>query len=108
AGCQSIARSGNKATEKKLVFLVDFQTRATPAYQEVVKRVAAGEIGLIKSAEASYMCDLYFKAMDAQFRQSRRDADARLRAWAVDRVLSGDIITEQNIHALDVASWFLN
>ena len=107
-GCQSIARSGRKATGKKQVFLVDFQTRATPAYQEVVKRVQAGEIGPIKSAEATYMCDLYFAAMDAEFRKSRRDADARLRAWAVDRVLSGDIITEQNIHALDVATWFLD
>ncbi len=107
-GCDSIARSGKQATGKKLVFLVDFQTRATPAYQEVVKRVRDGEIGPIKSAEASYMCDLYFAGMDAQFRQSRKDADARLRAWAVDRVLSGDIITEQNIHALDVAAWFLD
>jgi len=35
-------------------------------------------------------------------------AEARLRAWAVDRVLSGDVITEQNIHALDVASWMLD
>jgi predicted dehydrogenase len=107
-GCQSIARSGHQATGKRLVFLVDFQTRATPAYQEVVKRVRAGEIGPIKSAEASYMCDLYFAAMDELFRQSRKDADARLRAWAIDRVLSGDIITEQNIHALDVAAWFLD
>ena len=107
-GCQSIARSGQQATGKQLIFLVDFQTRPTAAYQEVVKRVMAGEIGPIKSAEASYMCDLYFEAMDARFRQSRKDADARLRAWAVDRVLSGDIITEQNIHALDVATWFLD
>jgi len=107
-GCQSIARSGQQATGKRQIFLVDFQTRPTAAYQEVVKRVMAGEIGPIKSAEASYMCDLYFEAMDAQFRQSRKDADARLRAWAVDRVLSGDIITEQNIHVLDVATWFLD
>lgn len=107
-GCQSISRSGQQATGKKLVFLVDFQTRATPAYREVVKRVQAGQIGPIKSAEAGYMCDLYFEAMDAQYRRSRKDADARLRAWAVDRVLSGDIITEQNIHALDVATWFLD
>ena len=107
-GCHSISHSGKQAMGKKLVFLVDFQTRATAAYQEVVKRVAAGEIGPIKSAKASYMCDLYFTAMDAQFRRSRKDADARLRAWAVDRVLSGDIITEQNIHALDVGAWFLD
>lgn len=107
-GCETIERSGRKATEKRLVFLVDFQTRATPAYQEAVQRVHNGEIGPIKSAEASYMCDLYFATMDAEFRRSRKDPTARLRAWAIDRVLSGDIITEQNIHALDVATWFLD
>ena len=107
-GCTTMAESGKKATEKKLVFYVDFQTRAMPAYQEVVKRVHAGEIGPIKTAEAAYQCSLYFAGMDAEFRKSRKDAAARLRAWAIDRVLSGDIITEQNIHALDVATWFLN
>lgn len=107
-GCQTIAESGRKASDNKLAFLVDFQTRATPAFQEVVKRVHAGEIGAIKTAEAAYQCSLYFAEMDATFRKSAKDASARLRAWAIDRVLSGDIITEQNIHALDVATWFLN
>jgi predicted dehydrogenase len=31
-----------------------------------------------------------------------------LRSWGVDRILSGDVITEQNIHTLDVATWFIN
>ena len=34
--------------------------------------------------------------------------EARLRGWGADRTLSGDIITEQNIHALDVATWILD
>jgi predicted dehydrogenase len=107
-GCQTIAESGRKATDKKLAFLVDFQTRSTPSFQEVAKRIHAGEIGAIKTAEAAYQCSLYFAEMDAAFRQSTKDNAARLRAWAIDRVLSGDIITEQNIHALDVATWYLN
>jgi predicted dehydrogenase len=107
-GCHLITETAKKATQNKLTFLVDFQTRATPAYQEVVKRVHDGQIGEIKTAEAAYHCDLYFAPMDEVFRKSNRDASARLRAWAVDRVLSGDIITEQNIHSLDVATWFLN
>jgi predicted dehydrogenase len=32
----------------------------------------------------------------------------RLRAWGLDRVLSGDIITEQNIHTLDVMNWIMD
>ena len=36
-GCHTMAESGRKATEKKLVFLIDFQTRAHPSYQEAVR-----------------------------------------------------------------------
>ena len=107
-GCQTVAASGRRATEKKQVLLVDFQTRAMPTFQEIVKRVHGGEIGEIKTLEAAYQCPLYFEQMDAAFRKSDRGNAARLRAWAIDRVLSGDVITEQNIHALDVATWFLN
>jgi predicted dehydrogenase len=107
-GSQSVAQSGHRAMEKKQVFLVDFQTRASAPFQEVVQRVHSGQIGAIKSAEATYMCPLMFAGMDAEFRKSKQDATARLRAWAIQRELSGDIITEQNIHSLDVATWFLD
>jgi predicted dehydrogenase len=107
-GCQSIEASGRQATEKKLAFQVDFQTRAHPAYQEVMKRTHAGQIGRLISLDVGYHCDTYFQAMDAEFRRSKQDAEARVRAWAIDRVLSGDVITEQNIHSLDVATWFAN
>ncbi|HNQ89757.1 MAG TPA: Gfo/Idh/MocA family oxidoreductase [Verrucomicrobiota bacterium] len=108
AGCLSIGESGRQATARGLAFLVDFQTRAHPAYQQAVRKVHEGGIGQIINVEAAYQCSLMFQTMDAEFRKSARDPEARLRAWAIDRVLSGDIITEQNIHALDVASWFLD
>lgn len=107
-GCQSVGESGRRATARKRVFLVDFQTRAHPAYQQAVAKVRQGDIGRIVCAEASYQCSLMFKTMDAEYRKRAGDPEARLRAWAIDRVLSGDIITEQNIHALDVASWILD
>ena len=34
-------------------------------------------------------------------------SQARVRNWVFDKALSGDIITEQNIHCLDVANWYL-
>jgi predicted dehydrogenase len=107
-GCQSIAESGRKATEKKLCFLVDFQTRAHPAYQEVVRRVHNGELGRIVSVETNYQTSTMFAERDAQIRAHPEDAELKLRGWALDRAYSGDVITEQNIHALDVVSWFLN
>jgi myo-inositol 2-dehydrogenase/D-chiro-inositol 1-dehydrogenase len=107
-GCQTIGQSGKKASANKLCFLLDFQTRTHPAYQEVVKRVHAGGIGRLVNGEAAYKSGLTFQAMDAEYRKNPQHPEARLKAWGVDRVLSGDIIIEQNIHALDVATWFLN
>jgi predicted dehydrogenase len=107
-GCHTVAESGRKATERKLCFLADFQTRAHPSYQTAVKKVHDGEIGKIICGEATYFCSLMFQTMDQQFRKTSKNPEARLRAWAIDRVLSGDVITEQNIHALDVAAWILN
>ena len=67
-----------------------------------------GELGSIVSVETNYQTSLMFKELDAQIRAHPEDKELRLRAWALDRALSGDVITEQNIHALDVASWFMN
>jgi predicted dehydrogenase len=107
-GCQGIADSGQKAAAKKRVFLVDFQTRAHTLYQEAIQRVHRGDIGRIVCGEATYQTSLMFSNLDARLRAAPGDKDLWLRAWALDRVLSGDVITEQNIHALDVASWILN
>ena len=107
-GCQSIAASGRKATDNKRVFLVDFQTRANPLYQEALRRVHGGDIGRIVCGEATYQTSTMFAKLDAQLRAEPNNRELWLRAWALDRALSGDVITEQNIHALDVASWILN
>jgi predicted dehydrogenase len=32
----------------------------------------------------------------------------RLREWLGDKVLSGDIIVEQHVHAIDVGNWYFN
>jgi myo-inositol 2-dehydrogenase / D-chiro-inositol 1-dehydrogenase len=107
-GCLTIAESGKRATAKRLCFLVDFQTRANKLYQDAVKAVHDGEIGKIISAEANYQAGEAWSAMDQLLRKDPKNPEMRLRAWGVDRVLSGDVITEQNIHALDVACWMLD
>ena len=107
-GCLSIQDSGHKASEKRLSFLVDFQTRANKIYQQAVERVHAGELGKTILVEAAYQCSLMFEGLDEAVRKDPENRELRLRAWAIDRALSGDIITEQNIHALDVASWMVN
>ncbi|MCS7238448.1 MAG: Gfo/Idh/MocA family oxidoreductase [Thermoguttaceae bacterium] len=106
-GCLDILRAGQQARQKRLVFLVDFQTRANPLYQEAVRRVHAGDIGPIICAEARYYTG-HNPAREEILARDPDNKELQLRYWAALRVLSGDVITEQNIHALDVATWFIN
>jgi myo-inositol 2-dehydrogenase / D-chiro-inositol 1-dehydrogenase len=107
-GCQSVAASGAKAASNQRCFLVDFQTRTEPLFQEAVKRAQSGDVGRLICGEASYIAESPFVTQVEYLRADPQDPERRLRAWGVDRVLSGDIITEQNIHALDVATWILD
>jgi predicted dehydrogenase len=107
-GCRTVEESGRKATEKQKCFLVDFQTRTDPLYREAVKRAQYGDIGRIVCGEATYFCGPTFDQQIEWLTEKPNDPEVRLRAWGLDRALSGDIITEQNIHALDVASWVLD
>ena len=101
-GCLTIGEAGKKATKNKLVFHVDFQTRNNDAYREAAKRVLNGEIGRLTCGEAHY------HAGRLRRQGSEAGPEGRLRNWAFDKALSGDIIVEQNIHALDVASWLID
>jgi predicted dehydrogenase len=107
-GCHSLADSGKKATARNLCFLVDFQTRAEPFYREALKRVHAGALGKFAFGESTYHAGCPFKRMYDTWRDDPDNPENRLRAWGLDRVLSGDIITEQNIHTLDVMSWIMD
>jgi predicted dehydrogenase len=107
-GCMSVEESGKKAAAKKLCFLVDFQTRTDPLYQEAVKRAQQGDIGRIVSGEATYIASIPWKRQIEDLKPDPTNPERRLRAWGLSRALSGDIITEQNIHSIDVATWILD
>lgn len=104
-GCRAVERAGAAATAKNLVFLVDFQTRANEFFVEAVRRVHEGALGTFAFGEATYHAEDPFEAQAPYARAG--DPESRLRAWGLSRELSGDIITEQNIHTLDVASWIM-
>jgi predicted dehydrogenase len=101
-GCLSIAESGKQATAKKLVFLVDFQTRASEVYREAVRRLRAGDIGQLVMGEAHYPYQGGGRGSPP------RDPEQQLRQWYYVLPLSGDFIVEQSIHSLDVATWFID
>jgi predicted dehydrogenase len=101
-GCLAIQAAGEKARAAKRVFLVDFQTRADRYFLEVMGRVRDGVLGEACFGEAAY----HAGRLGAQAEPGT--AEARLKNWVFDRALSGDIITEQNIHALDMMNWAMN
>jgi predicted dehydrogenase len=111
-GCNLIAETGKKATEKNLVFYVDFQTRTNEFYREAVKRAQYGDIGKVVCGEASFKCGDVWKygwnPVEPLLKENPTDPETRLKAWGMDKVLSGSIIVEQTIHAIDVATWILD
>jgi myo-inositol 2-dehydrogenase/D-chiro-inositol 1-dehydrogenase len=107
-GCNTIAQSGQRATTKKLVFLVDFQTRADEFFIEALKRVHDGAIGDFAFGESTYHAGIPWSGQYTALARDPHNSENRLRAWGLDRILSGDIITEQNIHTLDVMSWIMD
>ena len=107
-GCLSIEDSGKKSRANKRVFLIDFQTRADPFYKEALRRVHEEKaIGEIAFGEATYHDTCPFGRMYDTWRSDPENGENRLRAWGLDKILSGDIITEQNIHTLDVMNWIM-
>ncbi|MDR1817620.1 MAG: Gfo/Idh/MocA family oxidoreductase [Puniceicoccales bacterium] len=102
-GCHAIERAGAAATASGRVFLVDFQTRANPFYIEAMRRVNTGAIGERVFGECFYHTDMH-----AGGRRGKLSAEDMLRQWVVHRALGGEIIVEQNIHALDVMHWAFN
>lgn len=107
-GCQSVKASGKKASLNNLCFLVDFQTRANDFFIEALKRVHTGAIGDLVFGEATYHASFPFERQLEFLEKSNPTDEDRLRAWGIDVALSGDIITEQNIHTLDVMNWIMN
>lgn len=107
-GCITVEESGKKATAKGLCFLVDFQTRSDPFFMEAIKRVHDGAIGTFAFGESTYHADIPWMGQLEFAKEASTNPESRLRAWGLDQVLSGDIITEQNIHTIDVASWIMN
>ena len=102
AGAKGVLETGKKA-EGRLSLDVGFQIRMAPPFIELVKRIHDGALGEIAAAEAHY-----YASQPEQREWPNASGNAlRLRNWIEDRVLSGDIIVEQNIHALDICNWVL-
>ena len=92
-----------KQAEGKLSLDVGFQIRQAPPYVELVKRIHEGALGEITCGTAHYFASF----IDRPAWPNASPTMLRLRNWIYDRVLSGDIIVEQNIHVVDICNWIM-
>src|SRR5438309_1447198 len=92
-----------KRAEGKLSLDVGFQIRDCPPFVELVKRIHNAAIGNIVCGEAHYLAGY----IERPPWPNASPVEKRLRNWVYDRVLSGDIIVEQNIHVIDICNWIL-
>jgi myo-inositol 2-dehydrogenase/D-chiro-inositol 1-dehydrogenase len=102
-GCKKVMELGKKAGDK-ISLAVGFQIRHASAYVEMVKRIHNGQMGLPICGLVNY----FASALNRPPTPDATPAERRLRNWVWDRVLSGDIIVEQNIHVIDVTNWVLD
>ena len=100
AGCEIIRQLAKDAAAKGICVIADVQCRGDRFFQEGIQRIHDGAIGDLMFGECHYEADLIPL-------QSQEDnsPEGRLKNWIRHRDFAGDIITEQNIHALDIVSW---
>jgi predicted dehydrogenase len=101
-GARRVEAAGRKGAGK-VSMAVGFQSHYAEPYQEMVRRIHAGAIGDIVCAQTYYYTD-DLKRKNAP---GMAPLEARVRNWVFDRVLSGDILVEQNIHVLDIINWVM-
>jgi myo-inositol 2-dehydrogenase / D-chiro-inositol 1-dehydrogenase len=93
---------GRKA-EGRLSLDVGFQIRSAPPFVELVRRIHNGALGKIACISAHY----HATAMTYPERPRMPQDELRLRNWYWDRIISGDIPVDQNIHVFDICNWVL-
>jgi predicted dehydrogenase len=92
-----------KRAQGRVSLDVGFQVRSAPPIAEVVRRIHAGDIGRVAAITAHYFAPNAVSHQGSGWSQD----EFRLRNWLWDRVLSGDILVEQNIHVIDLCNWIL-
>jgi predicted dehydrogenase len=102
-GARKVIAIGEKVGKKASV-AVGFQLRHATPYVQLRERIQKGQLGDV-------VCGLsHYYATAAQWHTEYDNAspnERRLRNWLHDKVLSGDILVEQNIHLIDFNNWIL-
>ncbi|HZS04873.1 MAG TPA: Gfo/Idh/MocA family oxidoreductase [Blastocatellia bacterium] len=99
-GCNRVVKAGKQANGKVSIH-VGFQKRYSEAYRAMMEKIHGGELGDLVLGQSFY----YTNDLDRKAKPGMSEMEARIRNWVFDKVLSGDILVEQNIHIIDAVNW---
>lgn len=101
-GCLKFIEIGKKA-EGKVSLDVGFNVRHAACFYEIVNRIHKGDIGDVSFGA------IYYHASAIKYPEypDASTLERRIRRFYWDRILSGDVIVDQNIHVIDIANWVL-
>ncbi len=102
AGCLRVAAAAQNVNNR-FTFHVGLQLRESSALKQMVEKIHAGAIGKIVTAQGFF----YWSGGRREPPAGVSHEEARIRAWGGDRILSGDIMVEQNVHSIDKLNWVL-
>ena len=104
-GARLVLEAAKQADEKKLKVVVGLQRRYQTNYREALAKVREGMIGDIIGGQ------VYWNGGGIWYRGRQPDTTEmqfQVNNWYHFNWLSGDHITEQHVHNIDVANWFLD
>ena len=102
AGIKMVIEASKLASQKGLAIVAGTQRRHQHEYVETMKRVLDGAIGDVVSAQCYWnMGGLWV----SERKPGQGDVEWQIRNWLYFTWLSGDHITEQHVHNMDVVNW---
>jgi predicted dehydrogenase len=101
-GFRSVQDTNKLAEQKGLKIAVGLNMRHTPSYQEVVARVHDGAVGPISFLRCyGNNAGVWVRPRKPE----QTEMEYQMRNWYYFVWLSGDVIVEQTVHAIDMANW---
>ncbi len=100
--CKKFIEVGKRA-EGRLSLVVGFNVRWASQFTETIRRIQGGALGKIGAVAGFY----HAPGIGYPDRGEMSPLERRIRNFYWDRVLSGDVIVDQNIHIIDLCNWGL-
>lgn len=107
-GVRSVIASSELADKKKLTIVAGTQMRRISHLVECMRQIHNGALGDIVGGQCVRIGDGLLGWGPSERQPDWTDMEWQLRRWLFLTWLSGDFITEQHIHNLDIINWAMD